>query len=171
MKSLTNLVFAVVAMVTAPVSMAATRHTGDLEMNVWGASYHLNAPPAGHVFNETNPGIGLRAYIATAREVEFFADADYIRKNSTTGTATLAGIGMQKVATKIGRSDILVGVVGGVMRYGNAWEGKTYLAPAAYPFVGVRHRDITLNVGYIPRVSFHGMGTYAAVFGYASIRF
>ena len=169
-----SVVVALVALflsVFVEISTAAERSTGDAEVVVWGMSHHLSAPPEGRTFNETNPGIGFRKYFASRNNIEVFADAHYVSKNSTSGEAVMVGIGGQYPFASMGRVDVLVGGVAGISRYENTWERKVYVAPGAYPFLGLRWKYITLTVGYVPNVSVDGMATYSTLFAYASMRF
>lgn len=168
-----KLLMVVIAVVFQTVVMAGTAvaEEKNWELVMWQGSKHFDAPPEGRSFNELNPGIGLRKYLTGAKGVEIFVDANYISKNSTGGEAVLAGIGGQCPIVSMGHADLLVGAAIGVMQYKNAWEHETYVTPGAYPFVGVRYKDVTLTVGYIPEVSTKNTSTYEAVFAYAGIRF
>ena len=148
------------------------RVPGDWEVTVWELSKHLERPPEGHVFVEVNPGVGLRRYFSRANCWEIFADANYISKNSTGGTAALVGVGAQRPFASIGeKTELLVGGVAGMTRYDNRWEKKVWFFPGAYPYIGVRHRDVSVVVGYIPHISMKGEPVYETLFLYAGIKF
>lgn len=150
---------------------AEGRSSGDFELTVWGLSKHLENPPSSRSFVEVNPGIGMREYITKRGCWEIFADANYISKNSTGGTAILAGVGGQCPVASAGRTEFLVGGVVGMARYENMWQGETSIIPGAYPFIGVRRKDITLTVGYIPHTQSGEKIAYETLFAYASIKF
>src|SRR3989344_2613990 len=153
------------------IATAEERLLGDWEITIWQLSKHLESPPEGRFFNEVNPGIGVRKYLAKKDGVEVFADANYISKNSTGGKAILAGIGGQYPVLSKGHTDLLIGGVAGVMQYENSWEQKMYVAPGAYPFVAPRYKDVTVTVGYVPHVSIKNKSAYEALFMYVGVRF
>lgn len=156
-------------LLVAGVATAEERLPEDWELTIWQLSRHLDDAPEGRSFVEVNPGIGIRKYISKKECWEIFGDANYIVKNSTGGKATLIGLGGQCSVLSTGYTELLLGGVAGVTRYENAWEQKTYVTPGAYPFVGVRHKDLTLTMGYIPSIK--SKSVYETLFVYANIRF
>ncbi|MHB8652231.1 MAG: hypothetical protein ACYC8S_03825 [Minisyncoccota bacterium] len=174
MKCLTSVAVIVFQFFIVVTVYADGRNPGDMELNIWGVSYHPKSAPARHTFNQVNPGIGLRRYFKNIRGVEVFGDVEFMNKNSTGGHLFQVGVGGQYPVLSLGHTDVLVGVAAGILSYENKWMGETYVVPGAYPFVGVRHKNVALTVGYVPPVSAGkggGYSAYAAYFAYASVRF
>ncbi len=145
---------------------------GKWEINVWGLSHHLESAPRGRVWNQVNPGVGLRRYINPTRNcLEIFGEVDWMARNSTGGSLTQMGVGVQYPIFSIGRATLLVGGVGGAFAYQNKWEHQTYVNPGAYPLIAVRYETTTMTMGYIPHVSFRGRHTYGALFYFLGFRF
>lgn len=147
------------------------RKNGDMELNLWGASYHLEKAPVFRTWNERNPGIGLRRYFGKISSAEMFLTADYIDKNSTGGSYMQAGVGIQFPVYRIREVSLLVGAVAGVGRYENSWQHQNHIFLGAYPFVAIRKNDITLSIGYIPKVRVGAVETFPSIFGNASLKF
>ena len=172
MRSFCVIAVTLLQLLAVGIATADERLSGNWEVTVWQLSKHLESSPEGRFFNEVNPGVGIRKYFATTKSgVEVFADANYISKNSTGGKTILAGVGGQHPVLSKGHTDLLIGGVAGVMQYENSWEQKKYVSPGAYPFVGLRYKDVTVTMGYIPHVSIKNKSTYEALFVYASVKF
>ncbi len=144
---------------------------GKWEIDVWGLSHHLESPPRGRTWNQVNPGVGLRRYFPTRSCLEVFGEADWMARNSTGGSLTQVGVGIQYPIFSIGRANLLVGGVAGGFVYQNKWEHQTYVDPGAYPFVAVKYERTTITMGYIPHVAFRGRHTYGAIFYHVGFRF
>ncbi len=141
--SLVTLIFAM---------LAPTAHGENWEVLLWGGSYHLEDAPQDKKFNESNPGLGLRYYLGEKYGFEVYLEGDYIVRNSTGGSLVQAGIGAHYPFRITADISILVGGAVGVARYENVWNNKTYVFPGGYPYVGVRYREFTFTVGYVPDI-------------------
>lgn len=152
--------------------VAAERQPGHIEMNVWGVSKHLETAPYGEKWNETNPGVGMRAFFKNPTRVkglETFVTVDYVDRNSTGGHIIGAGIGAQYPIVSTLGADLLVGGVAGITRYRNRWEKITYTNPSGFPFLAIRLPFATTTFGYVPKIRFNDQQTYTTVFMFLSI--
>jgi hypothetical protein len=149
------------------------RNPGDVELNIWGLSKHLESPPQGRQWNEFNPGIGVRMYFQSPIKMdglETFFTADYMLRNSTGGRLITAGVGAQYHMASVGETKLFVGIAGGVSNYQNKWEERNYTSLAGYPFVAVRYHDITVTGGYILKAQIADMKSYPTLFFFLSTR-
>ena len=164
-----------ISILFSPSAIADERNPGDIEVNVWGLSKHIESPPKGHKWNEINSGIGLRRYFQSPIEVkslETFITADSVIHNSTGGRLISGGVGAQYPVTSIGDAKILVGGAAGIFSYENRFTRKTHTGLGGYPFLALRYSDVitmTMTVGYIPKIRMNGLETYPAVFLFISV--
>lgn len=143
---------------------------GDIAINVWGKSLHLGNPPPGRSFTETNLGIGLRYNISEmGTGGQFYTDANVFR-NSTGGLAVSWGAGYEHPLFAIGRSDVLCGITAGVLQYQNKWWDTVSVMFAGYPYLGLRRKNATLTIGYLPATWVKGEKAPPVLFTYVSIR-
>lgn len=142
---------------------SAFAQESEFYLNVWGKSFHLGPGTPGFKRNENNLGIGIRYDVnKTASGGQFFADVN-VFKNSTSGRSISYGAGYERPFALIGQTEVLWGTVVGVQRYENKWRNEIFIRPGIYPFIGLHHKDVTLNFGYLP-------GGPGVLFVYMSIK-
>jgi hypothetical protein len=121
---------------------------GDLGVNVYGLSYHLERSRAKELglTNEVNPGLGLRYRAPLNERFDWFADAGLLR-DSARHTALIAGPG---VFYKAGEN----------LRLGGAaalFHSKTYNGGGAFiapvPLAAYEWRAASVSLAYFPRIS------------------
>jgi len=162
--------FILLSFITFPAF--AERSAGDVEMNLWGVSYHHKRPLRKENFHELNPGVGLRFYVPSPIEgFETFVTVDHIRKNTTGGKATQVGIGGLYPIGEYAGVQFLVGGVVGAVRYEDKWSGDTGIYPGGYPVLSVRYDRCTLTLGHIIGGSHGDKGIVSATFMYTGFRF
>jgi hypothetical protein len=170
---ISTLLFLVAVAVPAYAADEPERNPGDVELNIWGLSKHLQGAPKGRQWNEFNPGVGARVYFHNPTNIdglETFVEADYMARNSTGGQFIMAGVGVQYPVGSISGVKFFVGASGGVSRYNNEWEGRTLTSLAGYPFIAARSRDVTVTLGYIPKVQISGMSSYSTLFMFLGMK-
>jgi hypothetical protein len=121
---------------------------GELGLNVYGASYHLDRDRA-RAFgldNELNPGLGLRYKDAWLPQWDWFAEGGAYQ-DSGRNTAKYAGIGALWKTTW----GLRLGGALAVMNSDSYNRGRTFVAPL--PVAAFEWRRVTLNAVYFPRAS------------------
>jgi len=120
---------------------------GELGINLYGLSYHLERDRAKELGtdNEVNPGLGLR-WRMPRETFDWFLDAGAYR-DSGRNTAVLAGGGALWKATERLR-------LGGALAFLHSDtynDGNPFIAPM--PLAAYEWRAISFNVVYFPKVS------------------
>ena len=124
---------------------------GDVGVNVYGASYHLerHEAKARNVANQFNPGLGLRYRWRINERFDGFVDAGTYR-DSGRGQAVVAGPGL---FWKPG-GEASGWRAGGALAFvhsANYNGGRAFVAP--FPLLAYEWRSITVNMTFIPRIS------------------
>lgn len=136
-----------------------------LAFNVWGGAYHPDDKK--HQLNGFNPGLGLRYHFTLSLlGEEWFAQADYVFKNSVRKRAINGCIGAAYPFFEVGNVQLLGGIAACVIGYnrpvppdkknGKPETEKTIWGAAPIPIAMVRfnkasgERGPTLNIAFVP---------------------
>lgn len=130
------------------LTVALPAHAGDLGINLYGFSYHLDRARARElaVDNEVNPGLGVRYRVPHGERLDWFIDAGAYR-DSGHNTALLAGVGGLWHLTSGWRAGAALALFDSATYN----RGRTFLAPL--PLAAYETRYVTLNAVYLPKVS------------------
>ena len=119
---------------------------GELGLNVYGFSYHLDRSEAENrgQDSEVNPGLGLR-YRVPSESFDAFLDGG-IYRDSARNTAVYAGGGMFWKATQ----GLRLGGAFAVFKSDTYNDSEAFFVPV--PLVAYEWRKVSLNVVYIPKI-------------------
>lgn len=143
------------ALLSAHLS-AAYPASGDIGVNVYGLSYHLDQERARElqVDNQFNPGLGLHYIIHETSRSLWFAEAGAYR-DSGQHVAKLVGPGYQYKLSRQWR-------LGGGLIYFNSKSynrGRPFVAPV--PLLTYQTGPLALNLTYFPKVAgFNAVATF-----------
>ena len=119
---------------------------GQLGLNVYGFSYHLDREEAESrgQDSEVNPGLGLR-YRMPGDNFDSFLDGG-IYRDSARNIGVYAGGGVFWKPTE----RLRIGGAVGVFKSDTYNDGEAFVAPV--PVIAYEWRRVTLNVVYIPKI-------------------
>ena len=135
-----------VAFITLALCAGPCAAQGQLGLNVYGFSYHLDREEAESrgQDNEVNPGLGVR-FRVPGDNFDSFLDGG-IYRDSARNIAVYAGGGFFWKATE----RLRLGGAVAVLKSDTYNEGEAFVAPL--PLIAYEWRKATLNVVYIPRI-------------------